>query len=132
MSHSMINKIFSEFLNKNFRHYITIYTDGSVSPLSASYEFYISELHMSFTNNLPASSSSFSTECCAIIEALIFISNLAPYNYLIASDSISCLLALKSNPLNSHISPSCFALNKSPSYFIIQITQSNFCGSQAI
>jgi hypothetical protein len=60
---------------------------------------------MSFTNNLPASSSSFSAECCAIIEALIFIFNLTPNNYLIASDSMSCLLALKSNPLNSHISP---------------------------
>jgi kelch-like protein 2/3 len=79
--------------------------NNNVSPLSAGYAFYIPELHMSFTNNLPASSSSFSAECYAIIEALIFISNLAPNNYLIASDSMSCLLALKSNPLNSHISP---------------------------
>jgi hypothetical protein len=32
MSHSMINKIFSAFLKENFRHYITVYTDGSVPP----------------------------------------------------------------------------------------------------
>lgn len=82
-----------------------VYTNGSVSPLSAGFAFYIPELQLSFTNNLPASSSSFSAECYAIIEALTFISNLAPNNYLIASDSITCLLALKSSPLNSHLSP---------------------------
>jgi len=44
-------------------------------------------------------------EYYAIIEALTFISNLTPNNYLIASDSMSCLLALKSNPFNSHLPP---------------------------
>jgi len=101
----MINKIFSEYLKLNFGNYITIYTDGSVSPLSAGYSFYIPELHISFTNNLPPSSSSFTAECFAIIEALTFISNLISNYYLIASDSLSCLIALNSNPFNSHFSP---------------------------
>ncbi|XP_026819622.1 uncharacterized protein LOC113558364 [Rhopalosiphum maidis] len=101
----MINKIFTDFLNTNFSNHIIVYTDGSVSPLSASFSFYIPELHISFTNNLPPSSSSFTAECYAIIEALILISKLAPNNYLIASDSLSCLLALKSNPFNSLPSP---------------------------
>lgn len=98
---------------------------------SAGYAFYIPELHMSFTNNLPPSSSSFTAECHAILEALTFISYLAPTNYLIASDSISCLLPLKSNSFNSHLSPLCFAFNKLPSYFTNQITSSSFCGSLA-
>jgi ribonuclease HI len=105
MSHSMTNKIFSAFLNGNFCNYITVFTDGSVSLLSAGYEFYIPELHMSFTNNLPPSSSSFTAESYAIIEALTHISYLAPNNYFIASDSMSCLITLKSNPFNSHLPP---------------------------
>jgi hypothetical protein len=91
MSPPMVNKIFSEFLNMNFDHFIVVYTDGSVSPLSAGYSFFIPELHISFSNNLPPSSSSFTAECYAIIEALSLISNLASNKYLIASDSMSCL-----------------------------------------
>lgn len=105
MSYPMINKIFSEYLNANFGNYIRVYTDGSVSPLSAGYSFYIPELHISFTNNLPPSSSSFTAECYAIIEALTLIANLTPNYYLIASDYLSCLLSLRSNPFDSHISP---------------------------
>jgi len=66
-------------------------------------------LHVSFTNNLPPSSSSFSAECYAITEALI--SNLAPNKYLIVSDSMSCLQSLKSCPFNSKLSPLVFRIN---------------------
>jgi len=104
MSFSMVNKIFSEFLKLNFDNFIVVFTDGSVSPLSAGYSFYIPVLHISFSNNLPPSSSSFTAECYAIIEALSLISNLDSNKYLIVSDSMSCLQALISNPFDSHLS----------------------------
>jgi ribonuclease HI len=104
MSPPMVNKIFSKFLNMNFDHFIVVYTDGSVSPLSVGYSFFFPELHISFSNNLPPSSSSFTAECYAIIEALSLISNLAANKYLIASDSMSCLQALISNPFDVHLS----------------------------
>uniref|UniRef100_A0A2S2Q117 ribonuclease H n=1 Tax=Sipha flava TaxID=143950 RepID=A0A2S2Q117_9HEMI len=103
MSLPIVNKIFSEFLNMNFDNFVVVYTDGSVSHLSAGYSFFIPELHISFSNNLPPSSS-FTAECYAIIEALSLISNLASNKYLIASDSMSCLQALISNPFDSHLS----------------------------
>lgn len=55
MTQSMTNKLFAENLNVNFCNYITVYTDGLVFPLSADYTFYISLLHISFTNKLPPS-----------------------------------------------------------------------------
>ena len=74
---SMVNAVFLNCLNVNYSNFIAIYTDGSVSPLSAGYAFYIPELHVSFTNNLPPSSSSFTAEYYDIIEAL-FLSQILP------------------------------------------------------
>jgi len=101
----MVNAAFSNHLIVNFPNFIVVYTDGSISPLSAGFAFYIPELHVSFSNNLPSSSSSFAAECYAIIDALTLIFNFAPNKYLIASDSMSCLQALNSNPLHSQLSP---------------------------
>jgi hypothetical protein len=61
----------------NFDNFIVVYTNGSVSPLFVGYSFLIPELHISFSNNLPPSSSSLTAEYYAIIEALSLISNLA-------------------------------------------------------
>ena len=105
MSNSVVNNILSNHLKLRFPNTLVIYTDGSVSRLSAGYSFYIPELHVSFANNLPPTTSSFTAECYAIYEALLFISNTDPGNYLIATDSLSCLLALVSNPFNSKLSP---------------------------
>uniref|UniRef100_A0A2H8TL40 RNA-directed DNA polymerase from mobile element jockey n=2 Tax=Melanaphis sacchari TaxID=742174 RepID=A0A2H8TL40_9HEMI len=121
MSSSFVNKLFSNFLNLNYPNFTIIYTDGSVSPLSAGYAFYIPELHISFSNNLPPSSSSFTAECYAIFEALLFISDLAPNRYLIASDSMSCLQSLTSNPFNSKLSPLVFLIKS----YIYTLEQSN-------
>jgi len=121
MSSSFVNKLFSNYLNLNYPNFTIIYTDGSVSPLSAGYSFYIPELHISFSNNLPPSSSSFTAECYAILEALLFISDLAPNNYLIASDSMSCLQSLISNPFNSKLSPLVFQIKS----YIYILKQSN-------
>ncbi|VVC28773.1 Ribonuclease H-like domain,Ribonuclease H domain [Cinara cedri] len=118
MPNSFVNNSFSSYL-LNFSNFIIIYTDSSVSPLSAGYSFYIPELHVSFSNNLSSSSSSFTAECYAILEALHFISNLAPNNYLIASDSMSCLQSLISNSFNSKLSPLVFQI-KSYLYFLNQ------------
>lgn len=50
-SPTVINNFFSDFLYTNFPDFIAMYIDGSVSPLSAGYFFYIPALHMSFTSN---------------------------------------------------------------------------------
>ncbi|KAL4119211.1 hypothetical protein QTP88_012055 [Uroleucon formosanum] len=104
-SHAVINSLFTNFIDNNFADFIVVYTDGSVSPLSAGYSFYIPNLHISFTNNLPPSSSFFTAECFAIIEALNCISSFSYKKFLIASDSMSCLQSLNSFSLNSHPSP---------------------------
>jgi hypothetical protein len=62
MSYPMVNKIFSEFFKLNFHDFIVVYINGSVSPHFVGYSFYVPELHISFINNLPPSSSSFTAE----------------------------------------------------------------------
>lgn len=52
MSHTAVNAAVSNFLREHFSNFIAVHTDGSLSPLSAGYAFYISELHVSFRNNL--------------------------------------------------------------------------------
>lgn len=104
--YSSVNAAFSNIFNKNFPNFIVVYTDGSVFPFSASYAFYIPKIHISFSNNLPPSSSPFTAECYAIIEVLTLVLNLTPDNYLIFSDSLSCLQALNAfNSLSSYLSP---------------------------
>jgi len=110
MSSTFVNDHFSNYLNLNYPNFTIIYTDGSVSPISAGYSFYIPKFHFSFSNNLPPSSSSFTAECYAILEALLFISNSPSDNYLIASDSMSCLQSLITNPFNSKLSPLIFQI----------------------
>lgn len=117
----MVSKIFYEFLNVNFSSFITIYTDGFVSPpLSAGYTFYIPALHIiSFTNNLPPSSSSFTVECHAIMGALTLILNFAPDKYLITFDSMSCLYNLSIIiPFTSHLSFLVVRIKKKSPYTI--------------
>jgi hypothetical protein len=53
ISHFMVNATFSNHLIVNFPNFIIVYIDGSISPLSAGYAFYIPELHVSLTNSLP-------------------------------------------------------------------------------
>lgn len=93
MSYHMVNKVFSELFNVNYDNFIVMYTDVS---------FFIPELHITLTNNIPPLSPSFTAECYAIIEALTLILNLASNRYLIASDSKSCLQSLNSNPFKFH------------------------------
>jgi hypothetical protein len=49
-----VNGIFQDYsyIQKTFPLFILIYTDGSVSPTSAGYSFFIPDLLISFTNNL--------------------------------------------------------------------------------
>lgn len=56
MSNPVVNKIFFEFLRLNFDNFIVVNTDGLVSSISVGFSFYIPELHIFFTNNLPPSS----------------------------------------------------------------------------
>jgi len=125
MSLSVVNKYFSNYLNINYPNFTIIYTDGSVSPLSAWYSFYIPNIHVSFSNNLPSSSSSYTVECHAILEALLFISNVEPNNYLVAFDSMSSLQSLISNPSNSKLSPLVLLIKSYIYIFSLSIQPSN-------
>lgn len=102
---NFVNNIFLDFIHNTFPLFILIFTDGSVSPLSAGYSFYIPEFHISFSNNLPPTASSFTAECFAIIEALNIVSTLPTNKFLIVTDSLSCLQALSSTVFKPQISP---------------------------
>ena len=119
----VINNLFSDFLFTNFPDFVAVYTDVSVSPLSAGCSFFIPELCISFSSNLPPTSSSFTAECYAIIEALNLISSFSPNKFLIASDSMSCLQSLTSNPFNPHISPLVLHIKS----ILFRLNQLNFC-----
>jgi len=81
-----------ENILNSFPLYTLIFTDGSASsvcPQFAGYAFHNPKLHISCFNYLPPTASSFTAECCAIVEALQLISILASNKLLIASDSLS-------------------------------------------
>jgi hypothetical protein len=105
MSSSSVNAAVLYYLNERFFNFTTVYTNGSVSPLSAGYTFYIPDLQLSFTSNLPPTFSSFTAECYVITEVLKLIQNFPPKYYLIVLDSMSYLQEFNSNPFNSHLSP---------------------------
>jgi len=48
----LCQQYFSRFYLQLFPTFILIFTDGSVSPISAGYSFYIPEFHISYSNNL--------------------------------------------------------------------------------
>ena len=84
-----VNNIFLDFLHNYFLIFILIFTDGFVSPLSTGCLFQIPEFHISFSNNLPPTTLSFTAECFVIIEVLNTISSLSPNKFLVATDSLS-------------------------------------------
>jgi ribonuclease HI len=88
----------------NFPNSLLIFTDGSVSTSSAGFSFYIPTLNISFSSKINSLPSSFTTECYAIINALEFIFSFEFNNFLIISDSQSCLLAIASESFNSSLS----------------------------
>jgi ribonuclease HI len=89
----------------NFFNSLLVFTDGSISTSSANFSFYIPTLNISFFGKINALTSSFTTECYAIINVLQFISRLEFNNFLIIFDSQSCLLAIASDSFNSSLSP---------------------------
>lgn len=105
----MVNAAFSNFLNENFVNFIIAYTDGSVAPLSDDYAA-VCILHPRDTYLLYQQSPFFiffllSRMICYHWRALTLILNYNPNNYLITTDFMSCLQALKSNPFNYHLYP---------------------------
>jgi hypothetical protein len=100
----VINNLFSDFIVSNFQNFIVVYADHSISLLSAEYSFYTPESHISFISNLTSSSSYFTSECFAIIEALNIISTFNYKKVLITSDSLSYLQSHNSFSFNYHIS----------------------------
>lgn len=51
---SISNLSFSDYIQNTFAFHTLIFTNGSVWPLSAGYAFYLSQLHISFSNNFPS------------------------------------------------------------------------------
>lgn len=109
-SSNIVNGLFQDFIHNTFPLFILIYTDGSVSPISAGYSFFIPELCISFTNNLPPTASSFTAKCFAIVESLQLISTIQPNKFLIGTDSLSCLQSLSSNVFKSPPNPLIFLI----------------------
>lgn len=71
VSYPMVSNIFSNYFNTNLvisLYYL--YWRFRLHPLSIGKKFYIQALHISFTSNLYPSSTSFTSECYATIEAL--------------------------------------------------------------
>ncbi|KAL4156135.1 hypothetical protein QTP88_000170 [Uroleucon formosanum] len=105
LSRTLVDSLFNEYISYNFRSSVQIFTDGSVSPNSAGFSFFIPSLNFSFSDKLHPLTSSFSAECYAIISALQFIFTLDFSSFLILSDSQSCLLAISSDSFLSSLSP---------------------------
>jgi len=59
LPHNFVNSLILDYTQNLFPLFILIFTDGSSSPLSAGYSFYIPELHISFYNKLPPTASSY-------------------------------------------------------------------------
>jgi len=102
---SLVDSLFNEYISYNVPSSVQIFTDGSVSPNSAGFSFFIPSLDISFADKLHPLTSSFSAECYAIISALQFSFTLEYSSFLILSDSQSCLLAISSDPFLSSLSP---------------------------
>ena len=81
--------------------YIRAYTDGSKTDQGVGCAFVLADTTRSFT--LPRNSSVFTAELVALIKVLCFIEVDGEVSYLVLSDSLSCLQAVKalypSNPL---------------------------------
>jgi len=122
LSSIAVNSFFLDYIVNIFSFHTLIFTDGSVYPLSTDYVFHIPKLHISFSNNLPPTVSSFAAECFAIFEVLQLISTLAPNNFLIASDSLSYLQALANDVFKSHPSPLHLKIRK----ILFNLAQSGF------
>jgi len=97
----IVNNFFLDYIQNNFPNSTLIYTDGSVSPLSAGYAFFIPDLHISKSNNQPL----LPPHSFVILEAFSTIYTLPSSSYLIVSDSLTCLLSLSSDFFNSRSSP---------------------------
>ena len=102
---TLVDSLFNEYILSNFPSFVQIFTDGSVSPNSAGFSFFIPSLSISFADKLHPQTSSFSAECYAIISALQFTFSLEYSSFLILSDSQSCLLAISSDSFLSSLSP---------------------------
>jgi len=91
-------------MRSTYSNSIQIFTDGSVSPNSADFSFFISAFKVSSVSKLYAHASLFTTECYAIISSLQFIFFLESHSFLIISDLQSCLSSISSDSFNSSLS----------------------------
>ena len=97
-------------IKQNFVDHVEMYTDGSMNETGVAAGMVAYWKHKKITETskrLPDKSSIFSAEARAIQMALSYIATYNQKNYIIYSDSLSCLQAIKStehrNPAISHI-----------------------------
>lgn len=75
--------------------YKSIYTDGSKNYSNTAMAFYIPHIKCGRGRKLPSQYSIFSAECYAIYSAMKFIACEQHHNWIIITDSMSALKALK-------------------------------------
>jgi len=97
----IVNNLFCQYIMDNHSYSTLVYTDSSVTSVSAGYAYHIPNLLLKSSGNLPTAVSSFTAECYAILEAIKATSSLPSGHFLIISDSQSCLQALTNNPFLS-------------------------------
>jgi len=64
---NFVNSLFLDYMHITFPLFILIYTDGSVSPPSSRYAFFIPDFHISFSNNLPSTGSSYTANVLLLL-----------------------------------------------------------------
>lgn len=98
---SNVNALFNDYIICHYPNSCLVFTNWSASKTSIGYSSFILSLSIKFSNNVPLSASSFTTKCLAILEALLIIKSLDNRNFVICSNSQSCLMALNSSPFAS-------------------------------
>ncbi|XP_050668041.1 uncharacterized protein LOC126967556 [Leptidea sinapis] len=96
------NKTFSHIMDSDFRHWYKIYTDASktdMSPVGAA--VWIPSTRIILSYSCPPTTSVFTGESIAILEAILFVKSHNMNNSIILSDSKSCLQSILSNPFKT-------------------------------
>ncbi|KAL5005834.1 hypothetical protein ScPMuIL_016992, partial [Solemya velum] len=91
---SVAKAIANEYIYRNCRHSLAIYTDGSKIPNGETgAAFVVPELKVNKGFRLPVHASVFTCELVAILLALFWVDDFRPLRATIFTDSLSCLQA---------------------------------------
>ena len=91
--------LYSEMIEENYKDRSSIFTDGSCKQEKSGYGIYCSKVKI--MGRLSDKTSIFTTELYAIYKAIKYISNLQG-NFILLTDSLSCIKALQSLDTSKH------------------------------